>query len=496
MMHTYKLTLTFVLAGVVTAVPAFAQPPEARPVEPPAVKAESMRIAELVSATQEAAAKQAAEAVHAAKQAAALAASRGTFYAELVERERAAAVLGKIDFTGVEFAYQDRKLAEEARAEAARSRQRDREDRIYDAAMRHIYDSQWDRAIERFNDVLEQKGSRADAALYWKAYAQDRQGLRADALTTIGTLTRDHPNSRYIKQARALEAEVRRNAGQPARPQDQADEDLKLMAIAALQHSAPEQAVPMLEQLLTGTASPKLKERALFVLAQSNSPQAREILKGIARGSSTPELQSRAITYLGMHGGPESRATLVEIYGSTTDVDAKKQIIRALGMGGERKRVLEAARSEKNAELRAEAVRQLGMHGGHEELSQLYATETDPAIKRQIISAMGMGGNTTRLTEIARTESDLELRKSAIRSLGMHGKTSASTLVELYATEKDPTIKRAVISALGMQDDAAALVSIARKESDLALKREIVARLSHMPQSKVATDYLLEILNK
>ena len=101
-----------------------------------------------------------------------------------------------------------------------------------------------------------------------------------------------------------------------------------------------------------------------------------------------------------------------------------------------------------------------------------------------------------RLTEIAKTESDPELRKSAIRSLGMHGKSSTSTLVELYAAEKDSEIKRSIINALGMTDDAAALVSIARRENDPALKREIVARLSHMPHSKVATDYLLEIINK
>ena len=143
------------------------------------------------------------------------------------------------------------------------------------------------------------KGSRADAALYWKAYAQDRLGQRAEALSTISALARDYPKSRYLKEAKALEAEVRRNAGQPVRPQDQADEDLKLMAIAALQNQSPEQAIPMLEKLLAGTSSPKLKERALFVLAQSDSPQAREVLRDIAKGSSTPELQSRAISYLG-----------------------------------------------------------------------------------------------------------------------------------------------------------------------------------------------------
>ena len=58
-------------------------------------------------------------------------------------------------------------------------------------------------------------------------------------------------------------------------PEVQADEELKLFAIQGLQHQDPEQAIPMLEKLLQGTSSPRLKERTLFVLAQSNAPRAR-----------------------------------------------------------------------------------------------------------------------------------------------------------------------------------------------------------------------------
>ncbi|HVH57885.1 MAG TPA: HEAT repeat domain-containing protein [Vicinamibacterales bacterium] len=400
-----------------------------------------------------------------------------------------------------EFDLQDRKIAAEDRAKSreaeSQEREREREMRVYDDAMKQIYDSRWDRAVERFNDVITMKGTKVDAALYWKAYAQDRQGLRTEALTTLGTLTREHASSRYLQQARALEAEVRRNAGQPVRPQDQADEDLKLIAIAALQNSAPEQAIPMLEKLLAGTASPKLKERALFVLAQSDSPRAREVLAGVAKGNSTPELQSRAITYLGMHGGRESHAILAEIYSSTTDVDSKKRIIRALAMGGEKDRVFAAAQSEQNPELRAEAVRQLGMHGAHAELSQLYAKETSAEIKRQIISAMAMSGNSTRLVEIAKSEQNPELRRSAIRGLGMTGGNgTGDTLVEIYSSERDTDVKKTVISSLAMQGNAAALVALARKEPNTSeLKRDIVSRLSQM-DSKIATDYLLEIINK
>jgi hypothetical protein len=372
----------------------------------------------------------------------------------------------------------------------------DAESRAYNEGRAAIDKGQWERAIERYSQVVEMKGSRADAALYWKAFAQSRQGLRADALATVSTLGRDYPQSRYLQQAKVLEAEIRQNAGQPVRPQDQADEDLKLMALNAMQHTAPEQAVPMLDKLLQGTASPRLKERALFVLAQSDSPQAREVLKGVAKGNSTPELQGRAITYLGQHGGRESRAVLAEVYTSTSDVAVKRGILRAYMVGGEKERLLTAAQSEQNMELRTEAVRQLGVMNAHTELWQLYQRESSPDVKKQIIRAMFVGGNATRMTELARTEQNPDLRREAIRNLGLMGeKGPADALVDIYGSERDADVKRAVIQALGTQDNATALVAIARTEQDPALRADIVRRLSTMTRSnKVAADYMLEIL--
>lgn len=504
-MHSnQRLTLAIAFTSLFTAGPAMAQTPPARPVPPapvappapatPAVKAvppapimvsdlpfvaldvEHLRLSALDAQVQ---AARMADAVHE------------------IRGEALMAGVHAMDALAFQERVQSTEEREKARADAARLRERDRENRMWEDGYRHVTESRWDRAVERFNEVIAAKGSRVDSALYWKAYAQDRAGQRAEALATIGVLTREHPSSRYLQQAKALEVEVRRNAGQPVRPQDQADEDLKLMAIAALQHQAPEQAIPMLDKLLAGTASPKLKERALFVLAQSNSPQAREVLRGIAKGNSTPELQSRAITYLGTHGGRESRAILAEVYGSTTDVEMKKRILRAFMTGGEKDRVLAAAQNEQNPELRATAVQQLGAMGAHTELSQLYAKESSVEIKKSILQAMFAGGNTTRMTELARTEPNPELRRLAIRNLGMMGsKTSGDTLVEIYNTDKDATVRRTIIQALGMSDNATALVAIARKEEDPNLKKEIVTRLSHMQGSKVAMDYLLEILSK
>jgi len=118
-------------------------------------------------------------------------------------------------------------------------RERDRETRLYEQGRDYLDQGQYDRAIERLNDVVSMKGPRADAALYYKAWAQNKSGRRAEALTTVASLRRDYPKSRYLTQANALEVEARRDSGQPPKPESQPDEDLKLMAIQAMQNSDP-----------------------------------------------------------------------------------------------------------------------------------------------------------------------------------------------------------------------------------------------------------------
>jgi HEAT repeat protein len=290
--------------------------------------------------------------------------------------------------------------------------------------------------------------------------------------------------------------EVRRRVGQPVSPEAQGDEDLKLMAVNALLNSEPDKAIPILEKLLQGPASPRLRDRAVFVLAQSSAPRAREVLKELARGGSTPELQSKAIQYLGVMGNAESRATLSEVYAASTDVDVKRRILRAFMTAGEKQRLLTAAQTEQNAELRGEAVRQLGAMGANDELWQMYTKESAVPVRKQIIQAMFVGGNATRMIELARTEKDPELRGAAVRNLGlMGGAQTAEALLGLYGTEKDPSVRRSVVNALFLQGNATALVALARKESDVEMKKSIVQKLSMM-DSKAATDYMLEILSK
>src|SRR5262245_24362292 len=181
-----------------------------------------------------------------------------------------------------------------------------REDRYYERGTSALNENRWDRAVEAFSEAVKLGGRRADGALYWKAYAQNKLGQREEALTTLGQLVKTFPNSRWLNETKVLEAEIRQASGQPVTPERESDEELKLMAINKLLNTDAERAVPMLEKLLQGNQSPKLQERALFVLTQSNSPRAREVVARFARGGSDPDLQMKGLNYVGIYGNRES----------------------------------------------------------------------------------------------------------------------------------------------------------------------------------------------
>jgi HEAT repeat protein len=376
------------------------------------------------------------------------------------------------------------------------ARSESEETQLYEKGTQALDQRRWDRAQQLFDDVIKLKSRRTDGALYWKAYAQNKQGQRPEALATLAALRSGHPQSRWLKEAAALEVEVRQASGQSVSPEKTGDEELKLIAINSLLHSDTEKALPMLEKFLQGSQPPKLKERALFVLSQSSSPRGREIVAGIARGNANPELQMQALKYLGLFGGKESRQVLADIYGSSASVDVKKAILRSFMVAGEKERVLAAAKGESVPELRREAIRQLGVMGAQSEIWQLYQTETAVENKKELIRAMFISGNAEKLLELARTEKDAELRRSAIRSLGtMNTTQSREALVAMYANEKGLDLRKEIIQALFIQQNAKALVDIARKETDPELKKHAVQKLSLM-NSKEGTEYLMELLNK
>jgi tetratricopeptide (TPR) repeat protein len=309
------------------------------------------------------------------------------------------------------------------------------DDGLYSSGQRALDRSQWDEALSNFNRVVSNAGPRAEGALYWKAYTLNKLGRRDEARAAIADLRKMYPMSRWLDDANALDMEIQQAAGRSVSPENQPDEELKLMALNALVRSDPDRALPLLENLLKSAQTPRLKERALFVLSQTDSPRAQQMLEQVARGGGNPDLQVTAITYLGAISRRKGNSQpLYDIYAATSDVNVKRALLQALRSAGDTDHIMQAVKSEKSPELRAEGIRLLGAKAD-----------------------------------------------------------AGDTLVAMWATETDQQVKYAILDSLNGQRNAKALVDLARKEKDPQMKKEIVRRLSNM-ESKEATDYLMEIL--
>jgi HEAT repeat protein len=308
----------------------------------------------------------------------------------------------------------------------------------YEQGKSALENHNYEKAVEIFDRVINAgtPSSRADGAYYWKAYALNKLGKRDEALAALAELSSKFPQSSWLNDAKALQAEVQQAKGQPVAPENQADEDLKLYAINALINSDADRAVPLLDGLLSNPKmSPRLKERALFVLAQSRSDKAHDIVGRYAKGGSNPDLQLTAVQYLGTYRSKESRQLLADVYGSVSDINVKRAVLRSFEMSRDIDHLNGIAKSEQNVELRREAIRQLGnIHDDQTTASlvAIYGSESDREIKSEILNSLRNQQAVKQIVECARKESDPELKKTAVRMLSeMRSKEATDYLMEI-----------------------------------------------------------------
>jgi hypothetical protein len=366
---------------------------------------------------------------------------------------------------------------------------------LYDGGQEALDEGHYNDAAKKYQELAKMNGPQTDAALYWLAYSNNKLGQRDQALASISDLKKRYPDSRWKKDAEALEIEMRQNSGHPVNPDSQNDEDLKILALQGIMNNDPAQGMAQVEKFLNGPASPKLKQKALFLLVQSGSPQAQDALARIAKGQTNPELQRKAIEFLGMTGAKNAGKTLIDIYNSTQDMSVKHAVLHSFMISGDRESVATIAKTEKNEELKRDAIRQLGLMGDQQTLQTLYLSESSLEIKKEIIQSLFLSGDSARISELALSEKNPELRKAAIRSLGMMGGTKGPTLKAIYEKETDRSVKEEVLNAYFIGGDATDLVAIAKMEKDPELRKEAVSKLALM-NSKEGNAYMMELLNK
>jgi HEAT repeat protein len=360
----------------------------------------------------------------------------------------------------------------------------------------------WDEASRIFGSIASKSSDETDAALYWKAYADWKQSLKKDALEGVRHLLSSYPDSAWADDAQALEVEIRGSkaaakADKRAKKTPDENEELKLYALDGLMQVKPEQAVPILDRLLAGDSSLRLKKRALFVLSQSDSPRAREILLRTVRSGQPMELRCEAVRTLGIAGEPDDIAALGTI---SRDMSAPPEVrdcvIDAYLISGRSNELLEVAKSDPDPRLRLKAIEALGANGSLGALRQLWGIEKDPRIKAKLLESFGIAGDVETLAKCARETNDPALRRKAVEGLAISGGENASKQLRLlYGEFQTPDDRKKVLEGLMIQGDAKTLLELFRAEKDPAMKKLILQQLSVMRDPE-ATEAIMEVLEQ
>jgi HEAT repeat protein len=346
-----------------------------------------------------------------------------------------------------------------------------------------------------FNRVARAGGRDAEAASYWQAYAEHRAGRHNEALETLHRFERAYPQSRWLKDAKALRVEAERASGKAADTQS-ADEELKLYALDGLMQMDPEKALPILKRFLGGKASPQLKERALFIASQTELPEANALVLAAARDATNPELQRRAIQIVGQTQDSDLLAALRDVYRNSKDPRVKQAVLEAYMIAEDEELLLAVASSDPDPRTRGQAAELLGAMGATDALRTLYKQEKDPEVRQRLINGLMIAGETGALLDVAKNDSNARARRSAIHLLGSMGDDVPEEVYEdLYRNAKDAGDRDAVIDALQMRESAGVLVKLFRLETDPARKRRMLQALSMMDAPE-AEKLLMEILDK
>jgi HEAT repeat protein len=366
----------------------------------------------------------------------------------------------------------------------------------YREGQRALDSKQWDAASKIFGKIASGSSAEADAALHWKAYADWKQKRKKESLEGVRQLLATYPQSRWADDAKALELEIRDGKPAASKP-DADDEELKLYALDGLMQVESEKAVPVLEKLLAGNSSPRIKERALFVLSQSDSPRAREILVRTAKTGQPVALRCEAVKTLGIAGDPDDLAALAAIArDATAPPEVRDAVIDAYITADRPEELLAIAKSDPDSRIRAKAIDALGAIDALPSLKQLWGTEKDPALRAKLLEAFGVAGDVDELAKVARESTDPQIRRKAIEGIGISNNPMASdTLRRMYAEFAAQDDKRKVLEALMIHGDAKTLVALFHAEKDPAMKKAILQQISVMDDPD-ATRTLLDVLGE
>src|SRR5205823_2694091 len=151
-----------------------------------------------------------------------------------------------------------------------------------------------------------------DAALFWLAYAHNKQGNYQAASDTLSRLLKSYPRSSWADDARALRVEVlaKLRPGAPVDVPEDSTDDLKIIALDVLREIAMG---PTYED-----ESPT--DSAIHALAGHESPRAVTILGEVATSGKNMRARTHAIEIMSRRRGDNVVDELLRLYDAVPEL--------------------------------------------------------------------------------------------------------------------------------------------------------------------------------
>ena len=356
-----------------------------------------------------------------------------------------------------------------------------------------IEGEKWQQAAEKFDAFINQfpKDRDVDAALYWYAYALQKQGKKDEAAAPLLRLIKNFPSSSWRREAEAMLVVLGRgDAVQQAL--DRNNCEIKILALQSLFQANEDRAINFVSEVLQSNAEatcPGIKAAAVSLLGSHGGARATPILLDIARSQGDLKLRLTAIRRLGEQKGDSIADDLIKLYEADRTREVRAQILRALAdMENARAgaKLIEIARSSDDLAMRQVAIRYLGEQNDSatlDELIRIFDADHTPEIRSQILRALSEREDPkakAKLLDVARKGETPELRIEAIRRIGDRGRGSYDDLLQLYNSETNQQIRQGLIRAYADMNDPRArakLFEIARAADSMELRAYAIRRL-------------------
>ncbi len=374
-----------------------------------------------------------------------------------------------------------------------------------------INEGKWATAATTFGKYVSDypADKNVDAALYWLAYAQEKQKKYGEADVVLAKLIKEHAKSAWKSDAEKLRLLVRSKLGTlyntgnnpdslldpQASQRPDADCELKVVALQALCQAdrGARCSTHVNDALRSNTTCLVLKEAAITYLGRYGGQDALPALIQMARTEPNEKLRMRAIAALGRTGDERALDVLRElamspVYENESPTDSALHALagfenpRAAGI------LADVIISGKNIEARTHGAQLLSQRRGDDVVDQLfriYDAASEIEVKKYVLAGLGNRKDpraVTRLVEVARSSPNVELRKQAIHSIpNRNDEQDLDVLIPLYDNEREAELKDHILDAIGHYQNQRAyqkLMQVVKSTEPLERKKKAMQMLS------------------